>query len=603
MSLLSELRRRNVIRVGAAYLVSAWLIVQVAETIFPLFGFGDGPARLVVILLAIGLVPVLVLAWVFESTPQGLKRDSEVDRSSPEAGNGGRRLDHVVMVLLALGLTYFAVDKFVVSESRESKVVELTGEDKRSEALPGVSAQKSILVLPFVDISDDPDAEFFSDGFSEEILDLLAGISELRVIARSSAFAFKNQSIDVPGIAEQLNVSHVLQGTVRRSADTLRITAQLFEGATDTRLWAETYEQDLDDVFAIQNDIAASVSEQLRLALVEGKRPSASIDVDAYALYLEAQHYRQIQSVESLERAEDLYKQALELEPNYVPAWIGLAAVYDNQLLAGYREYDEGYALEQSAIDRALRIDPDSASAIDSLAWLVDKRDNDYAQSTAYVARALELEPHNIDVLASSARIMTSLGRLDEAAAIRRYVLARDPLNPIQHNNLGALNLFRRDFPGVKTNLSRALAISPDFHGGQYLMGLAELFLGNHEEALARFEAEIDDLWRLKGRALALQAMGHDEEANTALASLIEAGGDDWPTEVAHVYAYWNDVDQAFEWLARDTDPGGWAEGRLNPLFDNLRDDPRWHVFLEEHGVSTEQLSTIAFDVELPGVR
>ena len=235
------------------------------------------------------------------------------------------------------------------------------------------------------------------------------------------------------------------------------------------------------------------------------------------------------------------------------------------------------------------------------MGWVLEKWDNDLAQAVTFVRRALDLAPHDLDILASAARILTSLGRLDEALVIRQYVVARDPLNPIRYNNIGALNIYRHDYAEASRNLSKILEISPDYAGANFFVGLTALMMGDAAAALDSFDREPDDIWRVKGRALANHALGNTGAANDALAELIAETGDEWPVEVAHVYAYRNDRDQAFEWLDRDLgNPGGWAEARLMPLFDNLRDDPRWQVFLEKVDASDAQLAAIEFDVTLP---
>jgi len=229
LSFFEELRRRNVLRVGAAYVVTAWLLIQVAETIFPLFGLGDTPARIVVTLLAIGLVPVLIFAWAFELTPEGLKREHEVDRSRSITVQTGRRLDRTIMVVLALALGYFAFDKFVLDPARDAEEVASARQEGRTEALIENFGDKSIAVLAFQDMSPNKDQEYLSDGIAEELLNLLTRIPHLRVISRSSAFSFKGRDVPIPDIAQQLNVAHVLEGSVRKSGNRIRITAQLID--------------------------------------------------------------------------------------------------------------------------------------------------------------------------------------------------------------------------------------------------------------------------------------------------------------------------------------------------------------------------------------
>jgi len=301
MSLIRELRRRNVFRVAAAYVVASWLLIQVAETIFPLFGYGDTPARIVVVVLAIGLIPALIFAWAFELTPEGLKKESEVDRSQSIAPHTGKKLDRMIMVVLALALGYFAFDKFVLTPQREAaqqqqtveqlaSATEQARQQGRTEALVESYGDQSIAVLPFTDMSSAKDQEYMSDGLAEELLNLLAKLPQLWVISRSSAFSFKGKDIAIPEIARQLNVAHILEGSVRKSGNTLRITAQLIEARSDTHLWSETWDRPLDDIFAIQDEIAATVVEQLKVTLLGAVPQVQETDPEAYALNLQVRH-------------------------------------------------------------------------------------------------------------------------------------------------------------------------------------------------------------------------------------------------------------------------------------------------------------------------
>ena len=252
MGLVSELRRRNVFRVAAAYVVVAWLVVQVAETVFPIYGLSDASIRIVITVVVIGLIPSLILAWAFELTPEGLKKEKDIDRSRLITPQTGKKLDRIIMAVLAVALGYFAFDKFVLSESREATIAEEGRQEGRIEALVESYGDNSIAVLPFHDMSPDKDQEYLSDGIAEELLTLLARIPELRVISHSSAFAFKGKDIEAPEIAERLNVDHILEGSVRKAGNRVRITAQLIEARSDTHLWSETYDRKLDDIFAIR---------------------------------------------------------------------------------------------------------------------------------------------------------------------------------------------------------------------------------------------------------------------------------------------------------------------------------------------------------------
>lgn len=324
MSFLAELQRRNVIRVGAAYLVVAWLFVQVAETVFPLFGFDETPARIVVVVMAISFLPALVVAWAFELTPEGFKRDAKVNHDTEANRRLSRLLDRLIMVFLALGVAYFAFDKFLLTPHRQADelaaATELARQEGRSEAIAGAYGDNSIAVLPFINMSSDPEQEYLGDGIAEELLNLLARIPELRVISRSSAFSFKGRNVEIPEIARQLNVAHILEGSVRKSGNRIRITAQLIEAGSDTHLWSEVYDTTLGDIFKIQDEVAEAVVRQLHVTLL-GEVPKAQeADPVAYLLVLQARQILLLQQHEEMHQAEALLQQALEIDPDYVDA-------------------------------------------------------------------------------------------------------------------------------------------------------------------------------------------------------------------------------------------------------------------------------------------
>jgi len=603
MSVFAELKRRNVFRVGAAYMVTAWLLIQIAETIFPLFGFDDAPARIVVILLVIGFVPTLVFAWVFELTPEGLKREQDVDRSQSVTSQTGRKLDRVIMVVLALGLAYFAVDEFVLDPARDASRIESAREQGRSEALLQSYGDKSIAVLAFEDMSPDKDQEYLSDGIAEELLNLLAKIPELRVISRSSAFSYKGKHINLAQVAEELNVAHVLEGSVRKAGNKVRITAQLIEARSDTHLWSETYDRTLDDIFAIQDDIAASVVEQLKVNLLGAAPQVEEIDADAYALYLQALHLGRQNSPKSLEQSVALYQQSLAIAPRYSPAWTGLSSSYINQTSKGLRPMEEGRALAREAIETALTIDPDSAKGHATLGYIAMTYDGDLVTGARHLERALQLAPTELAVINSAAALLQNLGRIEPSIALRAYMAGRDPVLAISHANLGSAYFYAGLWDEAIASMYTVLRLSPDYVGAQYYLGRALLFKGEAEAALEAFgREEGDEEFRVKGQAMALYALGRRDEYQARLDELISRWGDQWPSEVAQVYAFIADADAAFQWLDKAVaqNEAGLLSQFLQPCYRSIQSDPRWQAFLEAVGQSSEQLAAIEFEVTLP---
>ena len=364
MSFLNELKQRNVLRVAIFYLAGSWLLIQVLETLFPIFRLDETSIQIVVIIIAIGFIPALILSWVFEMTPEGLKRDKDVDRSAPASIESGNGLDKIIIAILVLALGYFAVDKFVLDPARDAEIVETATERARIEALYESYGDKSIVVLPFVNMSADPDQDYFADGISEELLNLLARIQELRVISRTSAFSFKGQPVDIATVRESLNVDHVLEGSIRKSGDKIRITAQLIDARTDSHIWSETYDRTLDDIFVIQDEIAAAVVDGLRVELLGEVPTTKKVNPQAYALMLKARRILD----DSDERddivvAESLLEQALELDPEYTDAMSQLVRVYYRGGGSNPVSAEEGLRLARDLVAKIAVIDPNDGNA------------------------------------------------------------------------------------------------------------------------------------------------------------------------------------------------------------------------------------------------
>ena len=613
MSLFNELKRRNVFRVGAAYVVAAWLLIQVAETIFPLFGFDDSPARVVVILLAIGFLPTLAFAWAFEMTPEGLKKEKDVDRSKSVTPYTGKKLDQMILVVMVLALAYFSFDKFVLSEQREATMerqanerlasaTEQARQQGRSEALVVHFSDNSIAVLPFVDMSVDKDQEYMSDGIAEELLNLLAKIPELRVISRSSAFSYKGKDIKLAQVAEELNVSHILEGSVRKAGNRIRITAQLIEARTDSHLWSETYDRALDDIFAIQDEISAMVVNQLKIKILGATPHLRETNPEAYSLYLRARHLQSQGSAESYLQSNALYKQAVAIDPDYVEAWDGLANSYMAQANRSLMEADEGYELARAAAEKALAIDPNYALALAHMGWIAIAHDNDPARAASFYERALQLDPGNPDILSNAASLLFFLGRNQESIALNEYANARDPVNSVGLSNVAYLYMVVGRLEEAVSSYEEALRLSPTSIGDHYYMGTALLLMGKPQAALATMQQEPYDVYRLLGEALVYHDLGDQRASDAALAELIEKHEADWSYNIAYVLAYRNEADRAFEWLekaAEYSDPG-LVEVMSKPEFANIRGDARWLPFLESVGKAPAQLAAIEFKVSLP---
>jgi TolB-like protein/Tfp pilus assembly protein PilF len=513
--------------------------------------------------------------------------------SIPRVDSFGRRSWRRFAVAGAIVLSIvlaFLFARSVFSPEADTATSAVTAEDN------------SIAVLAFVNMSDDASNEYFSDGISEELLNLLAKIPELRVISRSSSFSFKGQNLEIPEIARRLDVVHVLEGSVRKAGDQVRITAQLIDGRTDSHLWSETYDRTLDDIFVVQDEIAAAVVHQLRIELL-GEAPRVrATDPEAYAHYLQAQYLGRQLSQEGIEQSTELYEQALAIDRGYAPAWDGLAANYLNQANNGLRPAEEGYRLARDAAEEALALDPDFAPTHETLGWIALWHDNDLAAAAGHIERALELDPTRLNIIRSAATVMEHLGRLEESVTLARYVTSRDPVNSNGYTNLGNGLLYSGRWVEAMNAYRTAARLSPGDFGAHYNLGLALLYQGKPREALVEFAAEVDDEWRVKGQALVSHALGREDEFEETLLELIDGWGDQWPSEVAHVYAFANDSDAAFAWLDRaiELNEAGLTEQFLLPFYQSLHDDPRWTEFLARVGSSAEQLDAVEFTVTLP---
>jgi TolB-like protein/Tfp pilus assembly protein PilF len=610
VSVWAELKRRNVLRVGAAYVVVAWLLIQVVETILPLFGFDETPARIVVIVLAICFLPAMVFAWVFELTPEGLKRDKDVDRERTFSPQTGKKLDRVIMVTLALALGYFALDKFVLEPAREARLeeqraaeVEQARQEGRSEALAESYSDQSIAVLAFQDMSPDKDQEYLSDGIAEELLTRLARLPDLRVISRSSAFSYKGKDTRLNQIGAELNVAHILEGSVRKAGNRVRVTAQLIETRSDTHLWSESYDRTLDDIFAIQDDIAAKVVAELKVSLLGGIGNVEEADPQAYALLLQARHLRNQASVDSYEQAVVLLQRALDIDPDYAPAWTVLASTYSNQTNIGQLPGDEGYAMAREAAEKALAIDPGFGPAHDLMGWIAMNHDHDLAEAARHMQRATELEPRDTAIMGTAATLLAFLGRQDQAVVLNEYVVSRNPVDAVSHMNLGIHYLRANRFDDALAAIQTALRLSPEYNGAHYRIGLALLFKGNPQAALEAFaKEEADEEYRVKGLALASHALGKQTDFQARLNELIGGWGDRWPAEIAHVYAWTGNTEAAIAWLEKEFEINrSIAPNADGPYFYiSLHGNQRYEELLRQSANLPAQLDAIEFEVTLP---
>jgi TolB-like protein/Flp pilus assembly protein TadD len=590
----AELRRRRVPRVIAMYGAVAFGVIEAADLVFPRLALPDWSVTLVVALALLGLPVAAALAWAFELTPEGMRLTAEAtpDELTDMLAAPAHHQWGAVLLGLAGFVVLLAGAWFVGRQTAPGA--------GRADTGP---APASIAVLPFVNMSSDPEQEYFSDGLSEELLNLLSRIPELRVAARTSSFAFKGGSLEIPEIAARLGVAHVLEGSVRKSGNEVRITAQLIEGEDGYHVWSRSWDRTLEDVFAVQDEIAADVADQLEVTLL-GRAPAVRVtDPAAWELFLEARELSHEGAREALERSNRLLRRAIEIDSAYAPAWSQLAYNYTMQAGVGLRLPAEGVALARAAVERALAADPDYAPAHATLARIADNFDGDLATAARHLQRALELAPNDPMILMGASILASDLGRPDPAITLLEHAAVLDPVNPRVQANLGLAYRSAGRPDEAIARLQTAIQLSPEAFVQRFLLGLALLDANRPGAALEAVEAEPEEGWRLLGIAIATHALGRAEESDSAIAALVERHARTAAYNIAYTFALRGEPDRAFEWLDRAVEYGdpGLAEIQADAdLFANLADDPRWLPFLERIGRSPAQLAAIEFDIGLP---
>jgi TolB-like protein/Flp pilus assembly protein TadD len=429
VSFFDELKRRNVLRVAAAYIVAAWLVIQVVETILPAFGFGDAAVRMVTIVLAIGLIPTLIVAWVFELTPEGLKKESDVDRSRSITSRTGRKLDIVIMVVLALALSFFVFDKFVLDPVRDAELVGRAIEEI-NESDPDEMPRKSIAVLPFANMSGDPDQEYFSDGLAEEILNVLSRVPGLEVTSRTSSFAFKGTGLNIAQVAEQLGVHYIIEGSVRRAGNQLRIAASLVDTSNGKQIWSEQFDGEAAEVFDIQDRTASAILLALNIHLEEAEAKLSGVsgtdNVLAHDLFLKGRYYF---NQRILDLAVDLFQQATEVDSSYAEAFSFLALAQT----MGHGQTDIPKA--QAAVNRAVALAPENPATLLAQGWVANMT-FDFEQADRALRQAVERDPRNGLILHLLAAVQFDLGRYEEARKLAERATNVDPAVAIYRNKL-----------------------------------------------------------------------------------------------------------------------------------------------------------------------
>ncbi|UCC82581.1 MAG: tetratricopeptide repeat protein [Gemmatimonadota bacterium] len=593
---LSELRRRRVYRVAVVYAVVAFVIWQAAEISFPALGFPEWTLAFVIVLTFLGLPIALVLAWAFEITPEGVKRTGALGEGALRRESGNRAIATtaiIVVVVLAVAAAWLAI--------------------RYGEQGPSTD-EPSIAVLPFDNQSPDPEAdEYFVEGVHDEIRTYLSKFSDLKVTSRTSVMRYKDTDMSSPEIAAELSVATILEGTVRRAEGRVRITAQLIDAQTDELLWADTYQRDYADIFAIQVDVAREVAAALRATLSPEleqriqQRPTESLT--AYDLYLRGRYFWNRRSKDGFYRAIEHFEGAIEEDPGYAQAYAGLADTYD--LLAVYWMLppDQTVPLARAAAERALELDPNLAEAHTCLAHIHTWYDWDWPEAEARFERALSLDPNYATARQWYGMYLMAQGRPDEGLAEARRAVELDPHSVFLRNHLARFLFIERRYSEAIDALKAAAEMDPNIGNPHGWLVRVYTLLGRHDEAIEALKlsrrgsgaspAEIDSIDRAYARSgwqgvfeLETERLTEEYRAELETGEILgteELGADEGkPILIARLYAMLGRTDQAFEWLdiALQERRIGLMSLPVHPIWDDLRADPRYTAALRRMGLN-----------------
>lgn len=592
-SLFAELKRRNVVRAAGLYLVGAWLLIQVASTMLPAFDAPTWVLRSLIITLAVCFVPALIFSWVFELTPQGLKRDEDVPLGQSIAPQTARRMDRLIIVVLVLALGYFCFDKFVLTPRREAVMrATATLPNEHKSAIPN----KSIAVLPFVNMSADKNDEYLSDGMTEELINVLARVPGLRVPGRTSCFAFKgkNEEDIFRKVGDQLHVGTVLEGSVRKAGDNLRVTAQLINVSDGYHLWSKDYDGDVQDVLNFESSVAEQVVQALQMKLGTAETRAlakrSTENPEAHRLYLLGRYHTDKYTQAHVAQGVRYFEQALQLDPTYALAYCGLA---DNYGLQGGNDMAsrEAWAKQKALAQKALELDPELAEAHLSLAIALGDT-FDWAGAEKEVKRALELNPNLAMAYQVSGWISTVFGRFDEALATQKKALDLDPLNPFLNSTPGWILYFAHRYDEAISALRSSMELFPNNAFSHSALGWCLIQKGKMAEAKAELQkaVQLDDLpWYIGAVGYADAVSGERVQAGQILHHLDELAQRRYVTPNAYflVYLGLGEKEKALDWLEkcyRDQDGACWSL-KIDQLYDGLRNEPRFQALVKKVGL------------------
>src|SRR5438045_1671282 len=572
----AELKRRNVYKVAVAYAIVGWLLIQIATQVFPFLEIPNWVVRLVIALVAIGFPIALIIAWAFELTPEGIKRTEDVHLPSGSSSKN-RTWIYVAVIGAAISVGLFFIGRYTAPRTSAA-------EREHPPAVAGPLPQKSIAVLPLLNESGDPKDEYFSDGLSEELIAALAQIRELKVIGRSSSFRFKDRKEESKTIGEKLGVATLLEGTVRKQGERVRIVAELINAADGIELWTRTFDRELKDIFAVQQEIAAAVASSLKTTLLGSEQASsanpATKNTEAHNAYLLGHYYFQRRNLEDYRKAVSHYDEAIRLDPNYALPYAERSEAWT--LIGDLTgEVKTAWATAREDGEKAVAIAPGLAEAHAALGWVHFFTEWKFAEGLSELKRAKELSPTNPTANDLLARVIVYLGKLDEAEEQARQAVESDPLAFPAQNNLGRVLWFEGKLDEADAIARKAAELQPTAASSRRWQVLVAIQRGDSETALREAQLEPDESYRRFELAVAQFARGDQKAADAALADLI-AHDQGLDYQVAQVYAVRGEKEKAFEWLqiAFDNHDTGMLALLVDPLLRGLSDDPRYKALV-----------------------
>jgi TolB-like protein/cytochrome c-type biogenesis protein CcmH/NrfG len=583
----SELKRRNVYKVAVAYAVVGWLLVQVATQVFPFLEIPNWTIRLVILLTAFGFPVAVIIAWAFELTPEGIKRTEAAD-AARQHSRGGLWIA-VVAIAATLSLGLFFLGRYTAGPAMP----------RLSESATASNLQKSIAVLPLVNTSGDPSNEYFSDGLSEELIAVLAKVPELKVIGRSSSFFFKGKSGDSAAIGQKLGVANLIEGSVRKQGDRVRIVAELISAADGRSLWSETYDRELKDVFAVQAEIATAVADQMKVKLLgQSARPElvgSSENPEAHNAVLQSDFYFQQQTADSVRKSISFLQEAVRLDPNYALAYAKLSQAW-RQYGASFAINDASKAYDEArqAADKAVSLAPDLPEVRMTVGLLAMNPGLDFAGGEKEFRRVLQSSPNNAVAKNGLALSLMAQGRLTEAEETCREALSLDPLLTTLWYNLGRIMAGTGRYKEAEEACRKGLELQPGASRFHTYLATLDILQNRPAQAMANAQLENEGFWRDFAIAMVQQAHGDRSVADAALKDFIARDSKGGEFQLAVLYAIRKEPNEMFKWLdtAYATRDSGMVQLAITPFFIPYRDDPRFTALCQKLNVQVPSSST-----------